>query len=123
MKRFALVLVLLLAVGAVQLFAQDVFGSLPTGSWNDTNYNGTWTIAATGISIRCNATGTVTNFTTSNVQELSASRSGGAVGVTFRSQTHGKTYSFFPNVADGSMRLIIDRPNEEQYVVTMRRAQ
>lgn len=120
MKKLVLVLVLLMAVGAVQLFAQDVMASLPTGSWIDTNYNGTWTFAATGITIRCNTTGATYTFNTGNVQELAAARSGLSAGITFRSQARGKTYTFFPNLTDNTMRLLIDRPNEEQYVVTMR---
>jgi len=122
MKRLGLVLVLLLAVGAVQLFAQD-FSSLPAGSWIDTNYNGTWTFSATGISITDNASGRVTTFTTSNIQNLRAVRTGLAAGISFASSAHGKTYNFFPNAAEGTMTLTIDRQDQPQYSIVMRRAQ
>jgi len=120
MKKL-LVLVLLFAVmGAAQLFAQD-FSSLPAGSWDDRNANwdGTWTFSATGVTIRDNATGQSTTFTTANIQDLKAVRAGMQAGISFASATLGKTFSFFPNLTDGTMLLIIVRPNEDEYRVSM----
>ncbi|MCL2211901.1 MAG: hypothetical protein FWB95_08270 [Treponema sp.] len=123
MKKLALVLVLLLAVtGATQLFAQGAdFSSLPSGSWLDSNYNGTWTFSASGITIKCNATGASNTFTTSNIQSLRPVRSGLTAGISFASSTFGKTYNFYPNLTDGTILLTIDREGQSQYSVTMRK--
>jgi len=121
MKKLAFVLVLLLAVtGAAQLFAQSVdFSSLPSGSWLDKNWNGTWTFSASGITIKDNATGDSNTFTLNNIQDLKATRSGLTAGISFSSNTFGKTYSFFPNLTDGTMLLTIDREGKPQYSVRM----
>ncbi|MCL2196523.1 MAG: hypothetical protein FWB77_02790 [Treponema sp.] len=120
MKKIVLVFVLLFAVtGAAQLFAQAAdFSTLPSGSWLDTTYNGTWTFSSSGITIKCNATGASNTFTTRNIQDLKAVRSGASAGISFASSTFGKTYSFFPNV-DGSITLVIDRTGQTQYSIKM----
>jgi len=121
MKKLVLVLVLLFAVTGAYLFAQAAdFSSLPTGSWLDSNYNGTWTFSAAGITIKCNKTGSSTTFTPSNIQGLKAVMSGFTAGINFSSSATGKSYSFFP-ATDGTMLLRIDREGLEPYSVTMQK--
>ena len=121
MKKLVLVFVLLFAVtGAAQLFAQAVdFSALPSGSWLDTTYNGTWTFSSSGITIKCNATGASNTFTTSNIQNLKAVRSGVTPGIGFGSSTFGKTYNFYPNLTDGTITLVIEREGQAQYSIKM----
>jgi len=97
------------------------FRSLPSGRWLDHNYNGTWTFSAIGITIKCNKTGSSTTFTPSNVQNLKTAANGLSTGITFSSSAAGKTYTFFPNLTDGTMRMIIDREGQEQYSVEMKK--
>jgi len=120
MKR--LFLVLLFTVMGVCLFAQAAdFSSLPSGSWLDHNYNGTWTFSATGITLKCNMTGSSSTFTTGNIQGLRSVMNGRSAGIQFSSSATGKTYTFIPIIADGTMRLTIDREGEPQYVVVMQK--
>jgi len=122
MKKLVLVLVLFFAVTGAYLFAQSVdFSSLPSGSWLDHNYNGTWTFSAAGITIKCNKTGSSTTFTPNNIQDLKAVRSGLSAGISFSSSATGKTYAFYPNPADGTMGLAIDIAGRDQYQVTMKK--
>ena len=121
MKKLVLVLVLLFAATALFAQAADVLSSLPSGSWLDHNFNGTWTFSASGISIRDNATGQVTTFNLSNMENLRAVRSGLMPGVGFSNASVGKSFSFYPNLADGTMNLSIERAGQATYTVVMQK--
>jgi len=120
MKKLVLVLVLLLASAA--LFAQTVdLSALPTGRWLDHNFDAIWEFGASGIKLSTPTDGDIFTFTTGNIQNLRAVRSGVSAGIGFSCNATGRTYSFIPNLADGSMTMSIERDGLPNYQVVMQR--
>ena len=119
MKKF--ILVLFFALTGAYLFAQAAdFSSLPSGSWLDSNYNATWTLSPSGITVKCEKNGSTATFSPGNIQGLKPASSGLSVGISFSSSTAGRTFSFLPS-ADGSMTLRIEKEGQEPYSVSMQK--
>jgi len=119
MKKF--ILVLFFALMGACLFAQAAnFSSLPSGSWLDSNYNVTWTISASGITVKSDKPDSSVTFTPGDIQGLKPIMSGVFPGVQFSSSTAERTFTFVPS-ATGTMQLIIEKEGQEKYTVVMQK--
>ena len=120
MKKYVLVLVLLFVAAA--LFGQSIqLGTFPVGRWLDHNYNAVWDFSSNNIRILSTSGAVLYDFSDKTIQNFRVTMDGIQPAITFSCPEAGRSYRFTANLPGSDVTMQIERPNEPNYSVQMRR--
>jgi len=120
MKKFIVVLVLLLAVSTVSVFAQSI-----EGKWLDANYDAVWEISAslTGVNVRLfdSTNGSLIYDFAGMIQNRSFANEGINPVLSFDCADTERSYKFVSNLPGTNLTMEIRRVDQPLYTVDMRK--
>jgi len=118
MKKFIVVLVLLLAATAV--YAQQInLGDFPVGKWLDHNYDAIWEFSSNNIKLHGTDGRLVYDFS-GMVQDFRVFLDGLNPGISFACADTERSYRFVIQL-NTNLKMEIERQNEPLYTVDMRK--
>lgn len=120
MKRLAIVIVMILAIGAVPAFAQGInLGNFPLGTWIDANYDAVWEFSTGNIRILAPDGSVHFDFGAEGIQDFRVGAGADGPFISFSCAAAGKSYKLTKPPLKAEMTLEIERAGLPKYAVTM----
>lgn len=120
MKRLALTLLVIVALGAVPAFAQGInLGDFPLGSWLDANFDAVWEFSTGNIRILAPDGSLHFDFGAEGIQDFKVGAGADGPFITFSCAAAGKSYKLTKPLLKPEMTLEIERTGLPKYSATM----
>jgi len=120
MKKWTIVLVLLVLSTALVTAQGMDFSKFPVGKWLDPNYDAVWEATGNGLRILSPDGNVYFDFKGKTISDFSVGTRDGSPSISFYCKETGKTYYFTSPMTSKDVVLEIDRPNHPHYKVTMK---